>query len=82
METSTAEKKAAEHGVHFIETSAKSGYNVNNLFQRIARAITGIIKRLNAIECLLVVNTTTQQKDILIVSQKGPESEQSSNCAC
>ena len=41
VETSVAEKKAAEHNVHFIETSAKSGYNVNALFQRIARAITG-----------------------------------------
>ncbi|CBY33817.1 unnamed protein product [Oikopleura dioica] len=42
VDISVAEKKAAEHNVHFIETSAKSGYNVNALFQRIARAITGL----------------------------------------
>ena len=41
VDISVAEKKAAEHNVHFIETSAKSGFNVNTLFQRIARAITG-----------------------------------------
>ena len=44
IDTSAAEKKAAEHNVHFIETSAKNGYNVNTLFQRIARAITGLAK--------------------------------------
>ena len=41
VDISVAEKKAAEHNVHFIETSAKSGFNVNALFQRIARSITG-----------------------------------------
>lgn len=35
------ERKAKEHNVSFIETSAKTGYNVKKLFQRIARSLTG-----------------------------------------
>ncbi|KAK6033983.1 hypothetical protein COOONC_28513 [Cooperia oncophora] len=38
------QRKANELNVMFIETSAKAGYNVKQLFRRIAGALPGIIK--------------------------------------
>uniref|UniRef100_A0A8C2FEP5 RAB41, member RAS oncogene family n=1 Tax=Cyprinus carpio TaxID=7962 RepID=A0A8C2FEP5_CYPCA len=37
-----AEKKARELGVMYIETSAKAGYNVKQLFRRVAAALPGM----------------------------------------
>ncbi|XP_050983552.1 ras-related protein Rab-41 isoform X4 [Labeo rohita] len=37
-----AEKKAKELGVMYIETSAKAGYNVKQLFRRVAAALPGM----------------------------------------
>ncbi|PIC16008.1 hypothetical protein B9Z55_022767 [Caenorhabditis nigoni] len=42
--TDEGERKAKELNVMFIETSAKAGYNVKQLFRRIAGALPGIIK--------------------------------------
>ncbi len=39
--TEDLEKRARELGVMSIETSAKAGYNVKNLFQKIAVALPG-----------------------------------------
>jgi hypothetical protein len=36
------EKKAKELSVMFIETSAKAGYNVKQLFRRVAAALPGM----------------------------------------
>jgi Ras-related protein Rab-6A len=36
------ERKAQELGVMFIETSAKAGYNVKQLFRRVAAALPGM----------------------------------------
>jgi len=36
------EKKAKEHGVMFIETSAKAGHNVKSLFRKLAMALPGM----------------------------------------
>lgn len=36
------ERKAKELGVMFIETSAKAGYNVKQLFRRVAAALPGM----------------------------------------
>ncbi|PAV66858.1 hypothetical protein WR25_00367 [Diploscapter pachys] len=44
VSTEMGEKKAKELNVMFIETSAKAGYNVKQLFRRIAGALPGIIK--------------------------------------
>jgi len=40
--TEEGEKKAKELNVMFIETSAKSGYNVKQLFRRVAAALPGM----------------------------------------
>ena len=34
------EKCALEHNVHFIETSAKTSYNIKRLFKNIAQSLT------------------------------------------
>lgn len=40
--TEEGERKAAELNVMFIETSSKAGYNVKQLFRRIANALPGV----------------------------------------
>uniref|UniRef100_A0A914BZA7 Rab6 n=1 Tax=Acrobeloides nanus TaxID=290746 RepID=A0A914BZA7_9BILA len=42
VSTEEGEQKAKELNVMFIETSAKAGYNVKQLFRRIASALPGI----------------------------------------
>lgn len=70
------EKKAKELNVMFIETSAKAGYNVKQLFRRVAAALPGM--------------ETTQDKpkddrDLIEVRLQDPktnEEQQGSNCWC
>ena len=40
--TADGEQKAKELNVMFIETSAKAGYNVKQLFRRVAAALPGM----------------------------------------
>ncbi|KAI8342054.1 P-loop containing nucleoside triphosphate hydrolase protein [Chlamydoabsidia padenii] len=67
------ETKAKEHGILFIETSAKAGHNVKALFRRIAQALPG-------------ANTNTTEgnnKDQMEkVDLHNPESNEASGCAC
>ena len=42
VSTEEGEKKARELNVMFIETSAKTGYNVKQLFRRVAAALPGM----------------------------------------
>lgn len=42
VSTEEGERKAKELNVMFIETSAKSGYNVKQLFRRVAAALPGM----------------------------------------
>ena len=42
VSTADGEKAAADHGILFIETSAKAGYNVKALFKKIAQALPGM----------------------------------------
>ncbi|KAI8874320.1 putative YPT6-GTP-binding protein of the rab family [Ramicandelaber brevisporus] len=41
VSTADGEKKAAEYGVMFMETSAKAGHNVKQLFKKIAQSLPG-----------------------------------------
>jgi hypothetical protein len=41
VSTDEGERKAKELNVMFIETSAKAGYNVKQLFRRVAEALPG-----------------------------------------
>ncbi|CAF5124275.1 unnamed protein product [Rotaria magnacalcarata] len=42
VSTEDGERKAKELNVMFIETSAKAGYNVKQLFRRVAAALPGM----------------------------------------
>ena len=42
MSVEDGESKARELGVLFIETSAKAGYNVKQMFRKLATALPGI----------------------------------------
>ena len=42
VSTEEGERKAKELNVMFIETSAKAGYNVKQLFRRVAAALPGM----------------------------------------
>lgn len=42
VSTEDGEQKAKEMNVMFIETSAKTGYNVKNLFRRVASSLPGM----------------------------------------
>uniref|UniRef100_A0A1I7U661 Ras-related protein Rab-6A n=1 Tax=Caenorhabditis tropicalis TaxID=1561998 RepID=A0A1I7U661_9PELO len=44
VSTEDGEKKARDLNVMFIETSAKAGYNVKQLFRKIATALPGIVQ--------------------------------------
>jgi len=50
------EKKAKELNVMFIETSAKAGYNVKQLFRRVAAALPGMDTPLEASQQAPIVN--------------------------
>ncbi|SAM06816.1 hypothetical protein [Absidia glauca] len=72
VSTEQGEAKAKEHGIIFIETSAKAGHNVKALFRRIAQALPG-------------ANATTEDntKDQMEkVDLHNPESNEASGCAC
>lgn len=71
--TEEGEKKAKELNVMFIETSAKAGYNVKQLFRRVASSLPGMDQ------------TEPKQKDMTEVKLKDnpPETEAPrSSCAC
>ena len=71
--TEEGEKKAKELDVMFIETSAKSGYNVKQLFRRVASALPGM------------ETTEKSKEDIVDVDLKPSYSDspqQDSRCSC
>ncbi|KAI8384146.1 putative ras small monomeric GTPase Rab6 [Blakeslea trispora] len=64
------EKKANDTGIMFIETSAKAGYNVKNLFKRIAQTLPGMEAEAETKEQMQKVDLNTT------------ENTESSGCAC
>lgn len=71
--TEDGERKAKELNVMFIETSAKSGYNVKQLFRRVAAALPGM------------ENTERTKEDIVDVDLKDGPTETprpEGGCAC
>lgn len=72
VNTEDGEKKAKELQVMFIETSAKSGYNVKQLFRRVANALPGM-------------ESERSKQDIVDVDLKdGPieQPKEDGSCAC
>eukprot|EP01136_Pigoraptor_vietnamica_P000977 Opistho-1_new@2056 len=69
------EKKAKEMNVMFIETSAKAGYNVKQLFRRVAAALPGMENSLES----------NNQEDLVQVKLTDPEPSaqaQAGYCGC
>ncbi|CAI4233169.1 unnamed protein product [Auanema sp. JU1783] len=71
--TDEGERKAKELNVMFIETSAKAGYNVKQLFRRIAGALPGIIKEDERHD-----NT----EEIKLKHEEQTQAAESSACSC
>lgn len=73
VSTEDGERKAKELNVMFIETSAKAGYNVKQLFRRVAAALPGMEQ------------TEKKPEDMIEVKLKDTPTEpqqQESGCAC
>lgn len=72
--TESGEAKAKELGVMFIETSAKAGHNVKQLFRRVASALPGM------------ENTPEQNKDLIDVKlEDTPQDlnqQEGGGCSC
>ncbi|XP_042883237.1 ras-related protein Rab6 isoform X3 [Penaeus japonicus] len=74
VSTEEGERKAKELNVMFIETSAKAGYNVKQLFRRVAAALPGM------------ESTENKKVDIDLRPQPPPQEQQQdqegSGCIC
>jgi len=68
------EEKAKQFGCLFIETSAKSGHNVNALFNQIAQALPGAEANAS------VTANTTQLIDVRL--NPSTTTKEASSCAC
>merc|ERR1712079_654562 len=74
VSTDEGERKAKELNVMFIETSAKAGYNVKQLFRRVAAALPGM-------------ESTESKKDdpmteVILKDTPVPERQMESGCTC
>lgn len=67
-----AQSKASNLNVHFAEVSAKTGTNVKNLFETVARALPG----LNSIP------SSGQQEVGQVKLQQGNSTKQQGGCKC
>jgi small GTP-binding protein len=67
------EKKAKDLNVMFIETSAKSGYNVKQLFRRVAAALPGMESS----------SERQQQEQNIVINEPPPDPQKDqSSCWC
>jgi len=75
VSTEEGERKAKELNVMFIETSAKAGYNVKQLFRRVAAALPGMDSSENKAE--------TDTVDLKVpVPQHHESTDSESMCSC
>ncbi|XP_015185140.1 PREDICTED: ras-related protein Rab6 isoform X4 [Polistes dominula] len=77
VSTEEGERKAKDLNVMFIETSAKAGYNVKQLFRRVAAALPGMDSTENKPPEDIAVDLQNQSS-----LQNGSESEGESGCIC
>jgi len=73
VSTEDGERKAKELNVMFIETSAKAGYNVKQLFRRVAAALPGMEQKEQTKEDMIEVKLKDTPAEPL---------QQESGCAC
>lgn len=69
------EQKAREHGILFIETSAKAGYNIKALFRKLASALPGMESQQQA-------GGDGQMVDIQLTPTDPNAAKPGGNCAC
>ncbi|CAF4065723.1 unnamed protein product, partial [Rotaria magnacalcarata] len=76
VSTADGEQKAKDFNVMFIETSAKAGYNVKQLFRRVAAALPGMD----------IPETTSEFRNNVILSHVPPKDESNTDnqsyCRC
>lgn len=76
MTTEEGQRKANELNVMFIETSAKAGYNVKQLFRKVAAALPGMES----------TSDKTNKEDLIevkLIKEPQPEPpQQSGGCVC
>ena len=79
VSTEEGERKAKELNVMFIETSAKAGYNVKQLFRRVAAALPGM----EASEPGSAGGAKPDMKEVVLVDTPVPERNLGeAGCAC
>jgi len=74
VSTDEGERKAKELNVMFIETSAKAGYNVKQLFRRVAAALPGMESTEPKKE--------GEMQDVILKDTPVPERQMESGCSC
>ncbi|KAJ1983653.1 GTPase Ryh1 [Dimargaris cristalligena] len=72
--TEEGDKKAREFNVMFMETSAKAGHNVKNLFKRIAQALPGMDNNTNDTNRTSMIDVTLNSNNVNTI--------EGSSCAC
>lgn len=73
VSTDEGEQHAKQEGVIFIETSAKLGYNIKNLFRKLATALPGMENQAVA---------TDQRVELKLQTPAADEADEESSCAC
>ena len=79
VSTEEGERKAKELNVMFIETSAKAGYNVKQLFRRVAAALPGMEATDQTREGLGGAKDMTE---VVLKDTPIPQQQLDSGCSC
>ncbi|XP_078164389.1 ras-related protein RABH1e-like [Carex rostrata] len=77
------EAKAKEFGAIFVETSAKSGFNIKGLFRKVASALPGVVSySATQQEEFINVNLRSSVSSSTPTDQQQSSSSSSRGCAC
>ena len=79
VSTEEGERKAKELNVMFIETSAKAGYNVKQLFRRVAAALPGMEATDQARDGL---GGPKDMTEVVLKDTPVPQQQMDSGCSC
>merc|ERR1712045_153356 len=80
VSTEEGERKAKELNVMFIETSAKAGYNVKQLFRRVAAALPGMESSVEASGG--GPGAKPDMQEVVLKDEKIPDRQMDSGCTC
>ena len=81
IQTDEGKHKADQHNMMFIESSAKTGDNINALFYKIASALPGIETNEIAPESSMT-NNPAHKPETIDLKSSTQEDEPSSYCQC